>query len=39
MFSLTEVSFNIGLMLGPLICGTLSDTVGFYYTSCFLGGF
>ncbi|EME80841.1 uncharacterized protein MYCFIDRAFT_46557 [Pseudocercospora fijiensis CIRAD86] len=38
MFSLTEVSFSMGLMLGPLICGSLADTVGFYYTSCFMAG-
>lgn len=36
MFSLTEVSFSTGLMLGPLICGSLADTVGFYWTSCFM---
>ncbi|EME41746.1 hypothetical protein DOTSEDRAFT_135670 [Dothistroma septosporum NZE10] len=37
IFSLTEMSFATGLMLGPLICGSLADAVGFYYTSCALG--
>lgn len=37
MFSLTEISFNIGLMLGPLVCGSLSDAYGFEYTAWTLG--
>lgn len=37
MFSLTEISFNAGLMLGPLVCGSISDAFGFYYTACVLG--
>lgn len=36
-FSLTGMSYNIGLMLGPLVCGSLSGAVGFYYTTCALG--
>ena len=37
MFSLTEMSFAVGLLLGPLICGALAESVGFYWTSCALG--
>jgi hypothetical protein len=37
MFSLTEVSFNVGLLLGPLVCGSLSDAFGFEYTAWALG--
>ena len=37
MFALTEVSFSTGLLIGPLLCGSLADAVGFYYTSCALG--
>lgn len=36
VFSLTEMSFASGLMLGPLVCGSLADAVGFYYTACAL---
>jgi predicted MFS family arabinose efflux permease len=39
MFSLTEISFNAGLMLGPLVCGSLSDAFGFEYTAWSLGEF
>lgn len=39
MFSLTEVSFSTGLLVGPLLCGSLADAVGFYWTSCALGEF
>jgi hypothetical protein len=37
MFSLTEMSFCTGLLLGPLVCGPLADAFGFYYTACALG--
>ena len=37
MFSLTEMSFCTGLLLGPLVCGPLADAFGFYYTTCALG--
>jgi predicted MFS family arabinose efflux permease len=36
IFSLTEIAFNMGLMLGPALCGSLSDAFGFYYMSCAL---
>ncbi|GAB1203762.1 hypothetical protein APSETT445_002402 [Aspergillus pseudonomiae] len=29
--SITEVAFSLGSMLGPLISGTLSETVGYFY--------
>lgn len=37
IFSLTELSFNVGLMLGPVVCGSISGAFGFYYTACTLG--
>lgn len=37
IFSLTEVAVAIGFVVGPLGCGSLADTVGFYYTACALG--
>jgi hypothetical protein len=37
MFGLTEISYNMGLMLGPLVCGSLSDAFGFEYTAWTLG--
>ena len=36
-FSMTETSFAIGLVLGPLLTGALADEVGFYYATCALG--
>ncbi|KAL4939187.1 hypothetical protein BDV06DRAFT_199356 [Aspergillus oleicola] len=36
---LTEVPFNIGMMLGPLISGSFSELVGYYWTSTVLGEF
>ncbi|KAF1972864.1 MFS general substrate transporter [Bimuria novae-zelandiae CBS 107.79] len=36
MFSLTEMSFAVGLLLGPLVCGALAESVGFYWTACAL---
>jgi len=38
MFSLTEMSFNTGLMLGPLIFGSLSDAYGFEYAAWTMAG-
>lgn len=37
IFSLTEMSFAAGLMLGPVLCGSLADAFGFYYTALALG--
>lgn len=36
VFSMTEVSFNIGMILGPL-SGYLSEEVGYYYMNMTLG--
>ncbi|KAL4933243.1 MFS transporter [Aspergillus undulatus] len=35
---LTEVPFNIGMMLGPLVSGTISEIVGYYWTNTALAG-
>ncbi|KAL2831532.1 MFS general substrate transporter [Aspergillus cavernicola] len=32
LFSLIEIFFNLGLVLGPLLSGLLVETVNFYYT-------
>lgn len=37
MFSLTEISFSVGLVLGPLVCGSLTDAFGFQWTACAMG--
>ena len=29
-----EVSFNLGLLIGPLVSGGLSETRGYYYMNC-----
>ncbi|KAM3420866.1 hypothetical protein BST61_g4105 [Cercospora zeina] len=36
MFSLTEISFNVGLLVGPILCAAITDAVGYYYTACTL---
>jgi MFS family permease len=36
-FSLTNVSFVSGLVVGPLLSGILVDSVGYYYMNCTLG--
>lgn len=37
MFSLTEISFNVGLLVGPILCAAITDAFGYYYTACTLG--
>lgn len=37
VFSMLEVAFNTGLMIGPLLSGTAVQAMGFYYTNCVLG--
>ncbi|KAB8229387.1 major facilitator superfamily domain-containing protein [Aspergillus alliaceus] len=37
IFSMTEVAFSLGSMLGPLISGTLSEAVGYFYMNIVLG--
>ena len=31
---LMEVSFNAGMLIGPLVSGILSETLGYYYMNC-----
>lgn len=35
--SLTEVPFNVGMVLGPLLSGSFSELIGYYYMNCILG--
>ncbi|KAE8382676.1 major facilitator superfamily domain-containing protein [Aspergillus bertholletiae] len=37
MSSMGEVAFSLGAMLGPLISGTLSEQVGYFYMNIFMG--
>lgn len=37
VFSITEVSFSVGLMGGPLISGFLAESIGYYYMNITLG--
>ena len=37
VFSMTEVGFSLGMMLGPLLTGSLFETVGFFYMTVVLG--
>ncbi|KAJ5205356.1 Major facilitator superfamily domain general substrate transporter [Penicillium cf. griseofulvum] len=37
VFSMLEIAFNIGLMVGPLLSGTVVQTIGFHYMNCILG--
>lgn len=39
VFSMTEVSFSFGMMIGPLLTGSLFETVGFFYMTVVLGKF
>lgn len=39
VFSMTEVSFSLGMMLGPLLTGSLFETIGFFYMTVALGMF
>jgi MFS family permease len=36
VFSMLEVAFSLGLMLGPLISGTLTEAFGYYSMNCTL---
>ncbi|KAJ5106275.1 hypothetical protein N7456_002950 [Penicillium angulare] len=36
VLAMSEIAFNLGLLLGPLVTGSLSDIVGFYYASLVL---
>jgi MFS family permease len=37
LFSMTEVGFSLGTMLGPLLTGSLFETIGFFYMTVALG--
>ncbi|KHN93745.1 Major facilitator superfamily domain, general substrate transporter [Metarhizium album ARSEF 1941] len=37
VFSMTEISFSLGMMVGPLLSGLLSEAVGYYYMNLTLG--
>ena len=32
--AMMEVSFNAGMLIGPLVSGVLSETLGYYYMNC-----
>jgi hypothetical protein len=34
-----EIAFNLGLIIGPLLSGTVVQVIGFYYMNCILGEF
>ncbi|KAJ5899616.1 hypothetical protein N7495_004360 [Penicillium taxi] len=36
-FGLTEMSFNMGLIVGPILSGSLSQVIGFFYMNAILG--
>ncbi|KAK5991483.1 putative MFS-type transporter C18.02-like protein [Cladobotryum mycophilum] len=36
-YSLSNLSFSTGLLIGPLLSGALADTVGYYYMNIVLG--
>lgn len=36
-FSLTEMTYSLGMMLGPLITGLLFEGIGFFYMSVIMG--
>ncbi|KAE8393451.1 MFS general substrate transporter [Aspergillus alliaceus] len=38
LFSLIEIFFNLGLILGPLLSGLLVEALSFYYTWCLFVG-
>ena len=37
--SILEMAFSLGMLAGPLVTGTLSETVGYYYMTLTLGEF
>ena len=36
-YSLTNFTWNLGLLLGPIISGSLTRTVGYYYMNMVIG--
>lgn len=37
VFSMTEVCYGLGSMLGPLLTGSIFETIGFFWMSLTLG--
>lgn len=37
VFSITEIGFSVGIMLGPLLTGLLIESVGYFYMNVILG--
>lgn len=37
VFSMTEVAYSLGMMLGPLLSGILFEAIGFYLMSVVFG--
>jgi MFS family permease len=37
-YSLSNISFTMGLLVGPLLSGSLTDSFGYYYMNLALGG-
>jgi MFS-type transporter involved in bile tolerance (Atg22 family) len=38
-FSLSNISWKLGMFLGPLLSGVLTDSVGYYYMNVSFGTF
>lgn len=39
VFALQDIALSLGLMIGPLVSGSLSEAVGYYWMSFALGEF
>jgi hypothetical protein len=39
VFALQDIALSLGLMIGPLISGSLSEAVGYFWMSFVLGEF
>lgn len=38
-YSLTNFTWNLGMLIGPVISGSLTQTVGYYYMNMVIGTF
>lgn len=38
-YSLTNFTWNLGMLIGPIISGSLTRTVGYYYMNMVIGTF
>jgi hypothetical protein len=36
-FSLSNITWKLGMFVGPLVSGTLTENFGYYYMNLFLG--